>query len=301
MGFEYLDFMNSIANTRGQGFLTFDEVRYPIKLEKASSEPDSLPTFEGFVLGEAEKAVNTVEMTSNGLKFRAYNDRGLEIERVIFNDPATIVIWKDGTKTVVKCQEGDVYDAEKGLALCISKKALGNKGNFNEVFKKWVPQKPKLLKLEPEITIEGMTEISPKVLKMLEDGTLEKPLYNGRVRCIQTNFRWLTVGKVYEVVNGVLTYDDGRESLSYTFRKPTTFEEFQNKFRSKFEEVKEPSVEEMRRELVGYCHDDDRHCTGCPLEEGYSCCFTVNQGPDIMTDDEIKEAYKEVFKNKEEK
>jgi hypothetical protein len=58
------------------------------------------------------------------------------IEKVIFNDPATIVIWKDKTKTVVKCQPGDTYDKEKGLALCIAKKQLGNKGSFNKIFKK---------------------------------------------------------------------------------------------------------------------------------------------------------------------
>lgn len=63
-----------------------------------------------------------------------------EIERVIFNNPATIVIWSDGTKTVVKCQEGDTYSKETGLALCIAKKALGNKGSFNDVFKKWIPE-----------------------------------------------------------------------------------------------------------------------------------------------------------------
>lgn len=60
------------------------------------------------------------------------------IERVIFNDPATIVIWSDKTKTVVKCQPGDAYDREKGLALCIAKKFLGNKGSFNNVFKKYL-------------------------------------------------------------------------------------------------------------------------------------------------------------------
>lgn len=66
-------------------------------------------------------------------------DFGWMIKKVIFNNPATIVLWSDSTKTVVKCQEGDVYDPEKGLAMAISKKALGNKGNFNEVFKKWLP------------------------------------------------------------------------------------------------------------------------------------------------------------------
>ena len=62
-----------------------------------------------------------------------------DIDRVIFNNPATIVFWKDGTKTVVKCQEGDTYSPESGLAIAFTKKALGNKGNFNEVFKKHIP------------------------------------------------------------------------------------------------------------------------------------------------------------------
>lgn len=60
------------------------------------------------------------------------------IKKVIFNDPATIVLWNDGTKTVVKCQEGDEYSKEKGLALCIAKKHLGNKSNFNNEFKRWI-------------------------------------------------------------------------------------------------------------------------------------------------------------------
>ena len=63
-----------------------------------------------------------------------------EIKNVIFNEPATIILWDDGTKTVVKCQEGEGYDPEKGLAMAISKKALGNKGNYCEVFKKWLPE-----------------------------------------------------------------------------------------------------------------------------------------------------------------
>ena len=55
-----------------------------------------------------------------------------EIKKVIFNDPATIVYWKDGTKTVVKCQKGDVFDSEKGFAMAFLKKCWGNKGNFND-------------------------------------------------------------------------------------------------------------------------------------------------------------------------
>lgn len=56
------------------------------------------------------------------------------IERVISNAPATIIMWWDGSKTVVKCQNDEPYDLEKGIALCFMKKKLGNKSNFNNVF-----------------------------------------------------------------------------------------------------------------------------------------------------------------------
>ena len=59
------------------------------------------------------------------------------IRKVIFNDPATIVFWSDGSKTVVKAQDGN-YDKMVGLAMCISKKHFGNKGNYYNEFKKWI-------------------------------------------------------------------------------------------------------------------------------------------------------------------
>lgn len=62
-----------------------------------------------------------------------------QIENVIFNGPATIVKWSDGTKTVVKAQDGEIVDYEKGLAMAISKRALGNEGNYYNTFAKWLP------------------------------------------------------------------------------------------------------------------------------------------------------------------
>lgn len=57
------------------------------------------------------------------------------IKKVIFNDPATIVLWDDGAKTVVKCGEGDTYSEWSGLAFCICKKLMGDE--FHKVFKHW--------------------------------------------------------------------------------------------------------------------------------------------------------------------
>lgn len=61
------------------------------------------------------------------------------IKNVIFNPPATIVFWKDGTKTVVKCGEHDIYDPEKGIAMAIAKRAFGDKGNYYNKIKEWLP------------------------------------------------------------------------------------------------------------------------------------------------------------------
>ena len=59
------------------------------------------------------------------------------IKKVIFNDPATIVLWSDGSKTVVKCANEE-FDKEKGLAMAICKRILGNKGNYFNEFRRWI-------------------------------------------------------------------------------------------------------------------------------------------------------------------
>ena len=59
-----------------------------------------------------------------------------EVEKVVFHDPATIVYWKDGTKSVVKCSEGDKYDPEKGFAIAVAKKVYGSYTNFEKQMKK---------------------------------------------------------------------------------------------------------------------------------------------------------------------
>ena len=100
------------------------------------------------------------------------------IKKVKFNPPATIVFWTDNTKTVVKCN-GEDYDPEKGLAMCISKKVLGDKGNYYEVFKKWLPK-------------EDDSDVVQKVLERIKPQTFEFEL-----KPIDINQR------LFEVLTGV--------------------------------------------------------------------------------------------------
>ena len=60
------------------------------------------------------------------------------IENVMFKDPATIVFWDDGDKTVVKCQPGDTFSAEAGLTAAMLKKYMGNDNTFNKVINEWL-------------------------------------------------------------------------------------------------------------------------------------------------------------------
>ena len=60
------------------------------------------------------------------------------IKKVIFNKPATIVFWADGTKTVVKCADFDIWDPEKGLVMAVCKRVYGKE--FHKIFKDFMPE-----------------------------------------------------------------------------------------------------------------------------------------------------------------
>lgn len=114
---------------------------------------DTFPKFEGHITGTAKVSYRSLDDIRNDAEVPINIYRNIlnstygigsshipEIKNVIFNDPATIVFWEDGTKTVVKCQDGDEFDPEKGLAMAIAKKAYGNKSNYCNKMKKWLPK-----------------------------------------------------------------------------------------------------------------------------------------------------------------
>ena len=89
------------------------------------------------ILANMQKQVNYYKKKALNDIYGKSKSSNWGINRVIFNDPATIVIWNDGSKTVVKASN-EPFDPEKGLAMAIAKKALGNKGNYYEIFKKYI-------------------------------------------------------------------------------------------------------------------------------------------------------------------
>ena len=73
----------------------------------------------------------------NSKSFDVIPDGFFTIKNVIFHDPATIVFWGDGTKTVVKATD-EAYDPEKGLSMAISRHFLGDRWSYYNVFRHWL-------------------------------------------------------------------------------------------------------------------------------------------------------------------
>ena len=70
--------------------------------------------------------------------------KSLEVKKVIYSGPCTIVIWADDSKTIVRCQDGDTYSKEVGLLMCLAKKVWGTNtsgSNFNDYISKVILEK----------------------------------------------------------------------------------------------------------------------------------------------------------------
>ena len=111
-----------------------------------------------------------IEQTKN-----LYYGLSLTIKDVIFNPPATIVFWMDGTKTVVKDQGEVFYDPEKGMAMAVAKKAFGNQGNYYNQFSKYLDIYEK--KQEAEFTSSYANTVLDDIIEKFRN-SLTKTNYN---------------------------------------------------------------------------------------------------------------------------
>lgn len=66
--------------------------------------------------------------------FQSIGGKRFEPEKVIFNPPATIVFWEDGTKTVVKATKDDIFNEEIGLAMALAKRVY-RRSHFQKLVK----------------------------------------------------------------------------------------------------------------------------------------------------------------------
>ena len=94
--------------------------------------------------GNTFPKVHLSPISSNSFNYMIHDEKVTKLtmlewkltpKKVIFNGPATIVMWYDGTKTVVKKTEDDTDDREKAVMFAILKKACGSRAKMNRYLK----------------------------------------------------------------------------------------------------------------------------------------------------------------------
>ena len=104
----------------------FNALSSTAKYELWKSLDDSRKEYEKL---EKDEALKSIKERNKDLREK--------IVDVKFSGNRTIVFFRDGTKTIVTCQEGDTFDKEKGLAMACMKRLFKDTNVFNEVLRKW--------------------------------------------------------------------------------------------------------------------------------------------------------------------
>lgn len=162
---------------------TEEEVKEQIKA--AIQDYDNSRFFSDDILGELledkikenlEKIKAELERKDKRDKKRNINNFILKIKKVEFNNPWTIVFWRGGDVTRVRCQAGEPYDAEKGLAMAIIKHLFGDISYYNEIFK---------------VVFEEQTNLAEKNVSVKKKAPLPKPKKRKRLPSQEkTDFQW---------------------------------------------------------------------------------------------------------------
>ena len=79
----------------------------------------------------------------------------LNVKKVIFNEPKTIVIWADGSKTIASCGEGDEFDPYAGFCAAVTKKVFGSTSAVKKILTPFMPEPPM-----PDFSMPSMTALA---------------------------------------------------------------------------------------------------------------------------------------------
>ncbi|MDE6019768.1 MAG: hypothetical protein K2H01_02045 [Ruminococcus sp.] len=66
------------------------------------------------------------------------------IKQIIYSGPKTIIIWKDGSKTIVSCGKDDTYNRYAGFCAAVTKKIFGSNSNIKKIIDQYAKSEPKI-------------------------------------------------------------------------------------------------------------------------------------------------------------
>lgn len=120
----------------------------------------------------------------------------LTIKKIIYNPPATVILWNDGTKTTSKCEYGDVYSKEMGFMLCVLKKKYGNQ-TLHNMLNTYVYGVPEVYKEKEPVVWEN------KPIKKKKKVALKDPYKEFEVKTFNSLEDYLTY-----IINDLFALED---------------------------------------------------------------------------------------------
>lgn len=116
-----------------ENYYTTDLIPYYITPDPTANELTFLPdTVE--IIETTHSYPPAIGGNFKTIKYETYNP--LHVDRIIFSPPATIVFWKDGTKTVVKCADGEPFSEYNGFAAALLKKVFGSNSAVKKIIQR---------------------------------------------------------------------------------------------------------------------------------------------------------------------
>jgi hypothetical protein len=148
MGFDTADLLNALlgSNNERYALTTFSKPATEVKKPENALERAMSETLSAMNMIDKKKATPVVK-------------------NIIYNPPATIVTWEDGTKTVVKCDDKDKFSKEFGLAMAFMSKIFGSRCAFKRLIETaYCPQEKKAAAEAKKIENTKRPEIPQPVL-----------------------------------------------------------------------------------------------------------------------------------------
>lgn len=111
---------------------------------------------------EKDPLIKTVKISEKEKNIMSTID--FRVKKIMHNGPATIVFWKDGTKTVVRLKEGDKYDPYAAFTAAVAKRVYGKTVKISEIVDRYSKDLKKI-----DIPETPPSELSVEELKAAAD------------------------------------------------------------------------------------------------------------------------------------
>jgi len=91
-----------------------------------------------------------------------------EVDYILYNPPATVVFWKDGTKTVSKVGKMDNFEEDFGFLACLAKKVYGHRSSYMSHVERGIK------------TVDGLYNLRELIYEALASSPRLKSNYSGK-------------------------------------------------------------------------------------------------------------------------